>query len=144
MITDVVAVSQLSHVLTEAIVPAFLLAAIGTLITILTARLNRTIDRIRLLNAISKDDLVRLPLLAEIPFQMRRARILKRATYFAVGAAMTVAMLMLLSFIAAVVIFPHQIYAGVLFMLLCIQLLLSLGFLAVEVWSPLSSTEFYE
>ncbi len=144
MVTGNLPAGQLSHVLGQAIVPAFLLTAIGTYIAVLLTRSNLTVERIRLLNGISANDIDRFHLRSEIPRLLRRTAILRAATLCALGAAITIVVLMLLGFIAAVGSFPNEVYAGVLFILACMELAMSLILLAIEICLALPHLEFYE
>jgi hypothetical protein len=45
MVPDTRSVSQLSHVISQAAAPAFLLGALAAFIAVLISRLNRVIDR---------------------------------------------------------------------------------------------------
>jgi hypothetical protein len=141
--TGDVAAGQLSRVLGQAIVPAFLLTAIGTFIVVLLTRLNLVIERIRTLNQIPADDAVRGHLRSEVPRLRRRAAFLRAAALCAIGAALTIILLMLVGFIAAIGSFPNEVYAGVLFILACIQLGTSLILLGTEICLSLPPLEFY-
>jgi hypothetical protein len=74
MISDTPSVSQLSHVISQAAAPAFLLGALAVLIS----RLNRVVDRTIVLNGIPDDDTARCRLKADLPRLMRRAMMLNR------------------------------------------------------------------
>ncbi|HTG03409.1 MAG TPA: DUF2721 domain-containing protein, partial [Bradyrhizobium sp.] len=73
MYPDTPSVSQLSHVISQAAAPAFLLGALAAFIAVLISRLNRVVDRTMVLNGISDDDSVRCRLKADLPRLMRRA-----------------------------------------------------------------------
>jgi hypothetical protein len=143
MLIEEVSVNQLTHVIAQATAPAFLLGAVAAFIAILTARQHRIIDRVRILYTVQKEDVGRKPLLAAIPGLRRRARLLNRAVFFAVCSAITVTFLILLSFIGALVSFPHEKYVGVLFVLACGQFCVSLAALAFEILLSLPSIEFH-
>ena len=81
MISDTPSVSQLSHVISQAAAPAFLLGALAAFIAVLISRLNRIIDRTVLLNGIPGDDTVRNRLKADLPRLMRRAAMMNRAIF---------------------------------------------------------------
>src|ERR1700730_5707488 len=70
------AVSQLSNVITQAMAPAFLLAALAAFIALLIARLNRIVDRTILLHAISDNDAARSRLKTDILRLLRRSIII--------------------------------------------------------------------
>jgi len=76
MYPDTPSVSQLSHVISQAAAPAFLLGALAAFIAVLISRLNRVVDRTIVLNGISDDDSVRCRLKADLPRLMRRAAML--------------------------------------------------------------------
>ena len=59
MYPDTPSVSQLSHVISQAAAPAFLLGALAAFIAVLISRLNRIVDRTIVLNGISDDDAAR-------------------------------------------------------------------------------------
>jgi hypothetical protein len=66
MIDETLSVSQLSHVISQAAAPAFILAALAAFTALLIARQNRIVDRTIVLNAIS-DDAVKGQLKADLP-----------------------------------------------------------------------------
>jgi hypothetical protein len=73
MIPDTQSVSQLSHVISQAAAPAFILAALAGFTSLLIARQNRIVDRTIVLNGISDDDDAKRHLKADLPRLMRRA-----------------------------------------------------------------------
>ena len=95
---DTPSVSQLSHVISQAAAPAFLLGALAAFIAVLISRLNRVVDRTIVLNGISDDDTVRLRLKADLPRLMRRAAMLNRAIFWAVIGSIAVTLLVIVAF----------------------------------------------
>src|SRR6266478_2441976 len=93
VLPDTPSVSQLSHVISQATAPAFLLGALAAFIAVLISRLNRIVDRTIVLNGISDDDTVRLRLKADLPRLMRRAAMLNRAIFWAVIGSIAVTLL---------------------------------------------------
>jgi hypothetical protein len=59
--------AQLSEVIAQVAAPAFILGAVAAFILVLNERLNRVIDRLQELNAISGDDVARAYLKADVP-----------------------------------------------------------------------------
>jgi hypothetical protein len=53
MLSDTPSVSQLSHVISQAAAPAFLLGALAAFIAVLITRPNRIVDRTVILNGIA-------------------------------------------------------------------------------------------
>jgi hypothetical protein len=98
MITDTPSVSQLSHVISEAAAPAFLLGALAAFIALLINRLNRIVDRTVVLNGIPDDDTARSRLKADLPRLMRRAAMMNRAVFWAVIASIAVTILIIVAF----------------------------------------------
>ena len=95
MLPDTLSVSQLSHVISQAAAPAFLLGAIAAFIAILIPRLNRIIDRTIVLNGISDVDTTEHRLKADLPRLMRRTAMLNKAIFWAVISSITVTVLVI-------------------------------------------------
>jgi hypothetical protein len=64
---------QLSHAMSEAPAPAFVLGAVAGFISILLGRMTMVIDRIRSLNEIDDDNTARAHLKSDIPRLRQRA-----------------------------------------------------------------------
>jgi hypothetical protein len=94
MYPETPSISQLSHVISQAAAPAFLLGALAAFIAVLISRLNRIIDRTIVLNGISDDD-VRCRLKADLPRLMRRAAMLNRAILWAVIGSIAVTLMVI-------------------------------------------------
>ena len=67
MILDAPTISQLSHVISQAAAPGFILAALAAFTALLIARQNRIVDRTIVLNGIPDDDTVKCRLKADLP-----------------------------------------------------------------------------
>jgi hypothetical protein len=106
---------QLSQVISHATAPAFLLGAVAGFVSILIARINGIIDRVRSLNMITDDDAARAPLKADIPRLEHRARLMNDAIYLAVGSGICTTVLVILAFASAFVGIRHELIVGVLF-----------------------------
>ncbi len=116
MYPDTPSVSQLSHVISQAAAPAFLLGALAAFIAVLISRLNRVVDRTIVLNGISDDDTVRYRLKADLPRLMRRAVMLNRAIFWAVIGSISVTLLVIVAFASAFVQVQHERGVAILFM----------------------------
>lgn len=138
-----VAPTQLSQVIAQATAPAFLLGAVSGFVSVLMGRMNGVIDRIRSVNAIPPEDASRAALKADLPRLMRRAALLNRAIYLAVGSAICTTVLLLIAFVSAFLGFHHEIGAGLMFVLALALLGASLVFLAREVRIALNDYEHY-
>ena len=144
MLIDGVSVTQMTHVIGQATAPAFLLGAVAGFISVLMTRINRVIDRVRLLHGSCVQDGRRLPASSEISRLKHRAGMLNRSIFLAICSAITVTFLIILSFIGALVSLPHETTVGVLFILSCAEFCVALAIFALEVLLALPSTEFQE
>lgn len=108
-------VNQLSNVITQAIAPAFLLAALAAFIALLITRLNRIVDRTILLNAISGNDTVRSRLKTDIPRLLRRSTIINCAILWAIISSIAITMIMIVAFVNALLHIEHERGVAVLF-----------------------------
>ena len=96
-------INQITHVITLAIAPVFLLTAVGTLMGVLANRLARIVDRIRVLedklHEISLAEL--MPARAELDNLRQRLRLIYFAVACAVFCALFVGLLIIVAFIDA-------------------------------------------
>ena len=138
-----VAPTQLSQVIAQATAPAFLLGAVSGFVSVLMGRMNGVIDRIGIVNAISPDDAARAGLKADLPRLIRRAALLNRAIYLAVGSAICTTVLLLIAFVIAFLGFRHEVGAGLMFVMALALLGASLMALAREVRIALNEYEHH-
>jgi len=115
MLPDTPSISQLSHVIAQAMAPAFLLGSFAALIAIMVARLNRIIDRTIVLNGISNEDPTKSRLKADIPHLARRARMMQRAIFWAVISSIATITLMIVAFVSAFLGIEHERGVAILF-----------------------------
>jgi hypothetical protein len=143
MYPDTPSVSQLSHVISQAAAPAFLLGALAAFIAVLISRLNRVIDRTIVLNAIADDDTTRCRLKTDLPRLMRRAVILNRAVFWAVIGSISVTLLVVVAFASALLQIQHERGVAILFMVSLGAFTVSLVDFAREVRIALSEFDHY-
>jgi Protein of unknown function (DUF2721) len=117
MIPDTPSVSQLSHVISQAAAPAFLLGALAAFIAVLINRLNRIVDRTVILNGIPDDDAARSRLKADLPRLMRRAAMMNRAIFWAVVASIAVTLLVIVAFLTAFFQLQHERGVAIFFII---------------------------
>lgn len=117
MLTETPTVSQLSHVISQAAAPAFLLGALAAFIAVLISRLNRIVDRTILLNGISDEDTVRCRLKADLPRLVRRAVMMNRAIFWAVVGSISISILIIVAFVTAFFQIQHERGVAVLFVI---------------------------
>jgi small-conductance mechanosensitive channel len=130
-----VAVNDVAHAMQLALGPVFLLNGVGVMLAMLTTRLSRIVDRARTVEE-------RLPQsqggeLAEIrrvlAVTRRRARLMNRAITLGTVAALLVALIVALLFLAAFLTFPIGHTIAVLFVTCMGALIGSLWCFLVEV-----------
>src|SRR5258708_819390 len=143
MISDTPSVSQLSHVISQAAAPAFLLGALAAFIAVLISRLNRIIDRTVLLNGIPDDDTVRNRLKADLPRLMRRAAMMNRAIFWAVIASITITLMVIVGFVTAFFQIQHNRAAAISSMISLGAFTVSLVDLARDLRIALSELDHY-
>jgi hypothetical protein len=143
MLSDTPSVSQLSHVISQAAAPAFLLGALAAFIAVLIARLNRIVDRTVVLNGIANDDAVRYRLKSDLPRLMRRAAMMNRAIFWAVVASISLTILVIVAFVTAFFQLPHERGVALFFMISLGAFTISLVDFAREVRIALSEFDHH-
>ncbi|SDP01766.1 DUF2721 domain-containing protein [Afipia sp. GAS231] len=143
MYPDTPSVSQLSHVISLAAAPAFLLGALAAFLAVLIVRLNRVIDRTIVLDAISDDDTAKSRLKADLPRLMRRTVMLNRALFWAVIISITITLLVIVAFASALFEIQHERGVAILFMVSLAAFIVSLVDFAREVRIALSEFDHY-
>ena len=142
MLPDTPSVSQLSHVISQAAAPAFLLGALAAFIAVLISRLNRIVDRTIVLNAIPEDD-ARRPLKADLPRLLRRATMMNRAIFWAVIASIAITVMVIVGFVSAFLHIQHERGVALLFMVALAAFTVSLVDFAREVRIALSELDHH-
>ena len=69
---------RLAGIFTTATAPTFFLGAVAAFAGLMTSRMNAILERVRTLNAISEEDLVRAHLKDDLGRLIRRAKLLKK------------------------------------------------------------------
>jgi len=136
-------VSQLSHVISQAAAPAFILAALAAFTALLIARQNRIVDRTIALNGISDNDVVKGRLKADLPRLMRRAAMMNRAILFSVISSLTITVLVIVAFASALLHFQHEVGVAILFIVSLVAFAVSLVEFAREVRIALNELDHY-
>jgi hypothetical protein len=143
MFPDTPTVSQLSHVISQAAAPAFLLGAQAAFIALLITHLNRIVDRTIVLNAIADDDAVKSRLKADLPRLLRRAAMINRAIFWAVIASITITLLVIVAFTSAFFHIQHERGVAFLFIVSLGAFTVALVDFAREVRIALSEFDHY-
>lgn len=135
-------INQITHVITLAIAPVFLLTAVGTIIGVLVNRLARIVDRIRVLEELLHESALDglRPARAELDNLRRRLRLIYLAVTCAVFCALFVGLLIIVAFVDAFMSVNLAKLVGILFVMAmmafisCLVVFLREIFLAV-VWT---------
>ena len=106
---------QLSHVISEATAPAFVLGAVAGFVSILSGRLTAVIERIRNLNDIADNEKPRAHLKSDIPRLQRRLHLLNGATHLALASGVCTSLLLVVAFGSALLRLQHVYGAATLF-----------------------------
>lgn len=121
-------IQDITHVIQLAVAPVFLLTGIGAIITVMTNRLARAVDRARHLQQVrhsaqaeERDHLVR-----EFEVVGRRIRLAHRAIAFAVFSELCVCLLVALAFIGAATGLELALGVAALFVLAMLSLIATL------------------
>lgn len=117
MFPELPSVTQLALVINQAAAPAFLLGAVVGLISVLINRLERILDRSRLLSALQGENAVAQELKADLPRLVQRAGLINSAILFAISSGVSTILLMILAFAFAFVGSAHERGVAVLFIL---------------------------
>ncbi len=143
MLTDTPSVSQLSHVISQAAAPAFLLGSLAAFIAVLISRLNRIIDRSIYLNQIPDEDAARSRLKADLPRLVRRAAMINRAIFWSIMGSIAISVLIVVGFLSALFNIQHERGVAILFMISISAFVVSLVDFAREVRIALSKFDHY-
>ena len=134
---------NLSQVISQATAPAFVLGSVAAFVSILSGRLNATMDRIRQLNDIDDDDRSRGRLKRDLPRLRRRAILLASATRFALASGVCTALLLVAMFATALLGLEHAYGAALLFFLAVVLLGIALVRFSQEVMTGISEADHF-
>jgi hypothetical protein len=113
------ALTDIAHVIQLSIAPVFLLTSIGTILSVLSARLARVVDRSRVLNdrVPGAPEATREPIRLEVRLLIRRRGLVNQAITFGTTAALLVCLLIASAFIGALLNFNVSVLVAALFIL---------------------------
>jgi hypothetical protein len=143
MLPDTPSVSQLSHVISQAAAPAFLLGALAAFIAVLISRQNRIIDRSIYLNQIPDDDQMRYRLKVDLPRLVRRAVMINRAIFWSIMGSISISVVIVVGFVSAFFQIQHERGVAILFIIAVLAFIVSLVDFAREVRIALSEYDHY-
>jgi hypothetical protein len=136
-------VDQLAQIMSHATAPAFILGAVAGFISILIARMEIIIGRIRSLNEIADDDAARAQLKSDIPRLKRRAKLLNNAIRLVLGSGICTSLLLVVAFVSAFFRLRHEYGVGLLFVIAVVLLGASLFRFTQELRIGLSEADHY-
>src|SRR5262249_52548828 len=112
-------------------------------ISILVARMNGILDRIRSLNELPGEGHAKSALKADIPRLKQRAALLHRAIILAIGSGVVAAFLIIVAFASVLLGFTHVYGAAILFMASLGLLCASLVVFGMEAWIGLNEYDHH-
>ncbi|MEY2854177.1 MAG: hypothetical protein RL030_1309 [Pseudomonadota bacterium] len=136
--------SDVAHAIQLSLTPVFLLNGVGVLLSLLTSRLARIVDRARAMEldlptaAVDKADELR----RQISVISRRARLMNRAITLGTFAALLVAAIVALLFTAAFLEFPLGSSIAVVFIIAMASLVGALWCFLIEIRISTASLRF--
>ncbi|MGL9623929.1 DUF2721 domain-containing protein [Bradyrhizobium sp. U531] len=143
MLPDTPSVTQISHVISQAAAPAFLLGALAAFIAVLMARLNRIIDRSIYLNQIPDQDQSRARLKQDLPRLVRRAAMINRAIFWSIMGSIFISVVIVVGFVSAFFQVRHERGVAILFVVAVGAFMVSLVDFAREVRIALTEYDHY-
>ena len=131
---------DITQLIQLAIAPVFLLTAVGTLLGVLSNRLGRVVDRIRVLDALGNLDQKRQASVdSELTLLSRRMRLIYTAMASAVFCALFVGLLMVAAFVDAFVALDLWRAVGLLFIAAMLAFISSLCVFLREIYLAVTS-----
>lgn len=115
LLPDTPSIEQLSQVIAQVTAPSFLLGAVAGFVSLLISRMNRVIDRIQALNAVSDSEGAKTGRKRDILLLKRRAELLNRAIQLSGISAILTCLLVIVAFASAYYQLRHEYGVAVLF-----------------------------
>jgi ABC-type sugar transport system permease subunit len=136
-------IEHFGQILSHVVAPAFLLGAVASFTAILLARVEKVLDRIRMINDIPSNGHSKSGLKSDIPRLKRRLKLLNASLYLAIWSGIIAGVLIIGAFVAALLTISHVWGAAVAFTLSMLLLCISLFVFAMEVRISLNEQEEY-
>ncbi len=139
-------VTEISHVIQLSVAPVFLLSGIGIILTVLTNRLARVVDRARRLEdaADSADPPEREAIYRQLKVMARRAHLMNRAITLSTISALLVAFVVVTLFLGAFFDFNTSLPIAGMFILAMLALIAALLIFLREVFLSISTLRIGE
>jgi len=133
MLIEQPALSDISQAVSDAMAPAFILAAVAALIAAMTTRLFRIQDRIRALSNVD-DSSNKSKHSRDLDFLTTHARAISRCVLCLIGCGMCVVLYVMVVFVMTILSLHFEKLALNIFLIAFIFLFFSLALYAREVW----------
>jgi hypothetical protein len=114
---QVLSLTEISHVIALATAPAFLLGGIVGFLSVLAARMERVVERVRTLHDIDEQDERRARLKSDIPRLRRRAGLIHLSMSLSILSAVVTGLLVVIAFAGALFSFESEILIASFFVL---------------------------
>lgn len=139
-------VADIGEVIQLAVAPVFLLSGVGIILTVLTNRLARVVDRARRLEeaADSATAAAREAIRASLRVMARRAHLMNRAITLSTLSALLVALVVVTIFLGAFLDFDTSLPIAAMFILAMLSLIGALVFFLREVFLAISTLRIGE
>lgn len=146
MDTSSLQVTEIGHVIQLAVAPVFLMSGIGIILTALTNRLARVVDRARKLEAAAESGAPnqRQSLNGELRVMAHRAKLMNRAITLSTISALLVALVVVTLFLGAFLEFNASLTVAAMFILAMLALIGALLFFLREVFLAISTLRIGE
>ncbi|MBY3002044.1 DUF2721 domain-containing protein [Rhizobium leguminosarum] len=129
---DTASVTNVVETIRIAVTPVFLLTGIGALLSVMTGRLSRIVDRTRELELKQNDTLSREQF-AELRLTRKRMKLTKLAILFAVTSALAVCLVIALLFVSSLIGLQIGIPVALAFIVSMLLLMAGLSCFVIEV-----------
>ena len=131
---------EIAQIIQLSVAPVFLLTGLGTILTVLTNRLARLVDRARKLEEhVDEDAAAQSELAAKLGLMARRARLINRAITLCTISALLVALVVVTLFLNTIVSFDLAAIIATLFILAMLALITALLLFLREVFLAVGS-----
>ena len=127
-------IEEIGRVIQLSVAPVFLITGIAGLLSVLSGRLGRTIDRSRVLRSLPIDEDSRPQIHEELTVLSSRAKLIYRAITLGTTSALLICFVIVSLFLSAFVSFPISSVVAVLFVAAVIALIAALVFFLREVF----------
>lgn len=141
MVNTLGTVEHISQVISQVVAPSFMLSAVVSFISMLFARMDVVVSRVRELNGIADDDAARNNLKRDIPRLQWRIKVMHRSIMLAIYSGIATTILIISAFAIAIIGFQHVWGTAALFIIALGFFCASLTLLALDVFRSISDIE---